>query len=159
MIVATEAGFYGGHYTYYRHHDGFRLRAELLRGFPEPVLVVGCGFGFLVTELCALGKDAWGIDASNWAINNCTNDRCWQADILNDENVDRLPPFATIATEDLLPCLTDTEAVAAAKNCSRIASLVLHFVTVQGAAPDLNYHPTDYWTNLTRQLTASLEGM
>lgn len=153
MRLACPEDFYGLIYSHYRHHEGYAKRANLFRYFPDPILVVGCGFGFLVTELLKLDKDAWGIDASPYAVENRENDRVELGNILDGKL--KAGKFATVVTEDLLPYLTDDEAIAASRNCQGI---VVHMVTEQGQA-DLNYHSTGYWMNLTKQLTVSLEGM
>jgi SAM-dependent methyltransferase len=145
-------------YTNYRHHEGYAKRVRLFAGFPEPILVVGCGFGFLVQEFEKLGKEAWGIDASAYAFNHRVSWRVLHGDIL--DNVERFTAFrfATIILEDIDPWLTDAEAVIAARNCAQLAPIVVHLVTEQGQA-DYNYHSTGYWMSLTAQLTVSLEGM
>jgi hypothetical protein len=143
-------------YTAYRHHAGYARRAALFRHFPEPLLVVGCGFGFLVVELQRLGKQAQGIDASLYAYDCRVTDRVQQVNILSDPS--HLGTFATVITEDVLPWLTDDEAIIAARNCARLAPIVIHLVTEQGQA-NYNYHPAGYWMHLTHQLAVSLEGM
>jgi SAM-dependent methyltransferase len=159
MRLASFSDFHDGPiYTRYRHHDGYRKRALLFRHFPEPILVVGCGFGFLVQELIELGQQAWGIDASPYAIDNRVTDHAQQADIL-DPSTWTLGDFATVITEDLLPCLTDNETLTAARNCQLLAPIVVHLVTEQGQAIELNFHSTAEWMRLTNQLTVSLEGM
>lgn len=149
-------------YTKYRHHEGYGKRAKLFEPFPDPILIVGCGFGFLVEEFLKLGRSAWGIDASDYCVENRTNENVRQASILNYTDVPlllaQLGAFETVITEDLLPHLTDEEAIIAAKNCELLGRFVIHMVTEQGTA-DLNYHSTGYWQVLTNQLTVSLEGM
>lgn len=143
-------------YTCYRWHGGYRRRALLLASLPDPFLVVGCGFGFLVVELQRLGKRASGIDAADYCWDNRVTDDFLQCDILRGP-----PPLdqcATVVTEDMLPWLNDTEVIVAAKNCALAAPLVLHLVTESGQT-QYNYHTTGYWMNLTSQLTVSLEGM
>lgn len=158
MRLATAADFNNGPiYTKYRHHEGYAKRAQLFRYFPEPILVVGCGFGFLVQEFENAGKLAWGIDASGYAFENRVNDRVRLGSILDLPNWP-MGQFETLITEDLLPCLTDDEVLIAARNCQALSPIVIHMVTEQGEA-DLNYHSTGYWQALTNQLTISLEGM
>lgn len=142
-------------YTEYHWHKGYAKRAQLLQSLPQPVVVVGCGFGFLVVELARLGKLTHGIDASDYCWTNRVTENFTQWNILTG------PPrlhAATVVTEDLLPWLTDAEAVTTAKNCALISPLVLHLVTEQGQE-DYNYHSTGYWNTLTGQITVSLEGM
>ena len=125
-------------------------------------MVVGCGFGFLVKEFEKLGKQVLGIDASEWAVTNRVNDHVLLSDILEGPDVailgSELGPFGTVITEDLLPYLDDAEVIVTANNCSVLAPIVTHMVTVQGEA-DLNYHSLAEWMNMTNQLTVSLEGM
>jgi 2-polyprenyl-3-methyl-5-hydroxy-6-metoxy-1,4-benzoquinol methylase len=161
-LACKEDFFNGPIYSYYRHHKGYAKRAKLFECFPDPILVVGCGFGFLLVEFEKLGKEAWGIDASEWAIENRVTERVWSASILDDVDIallqSQLGAFGLVITEDLLPHLTDEEAKIAARNCSKLSSLVIHMVTVEGQA-DLTYHSLGQWMNLTNQLTTSLEGM
>jgi hypothetical protein len=160
MKLATESDFHGGSYTAYRHHEGYAKRARLLSTLPSPLLIVGCGFGFTVQELRKLGIIAWGIDASWYAFQNRVCGYVDHGDILASTRIGILgAQYGTVITEDLLPCLTDDEARVAAINCTALGPLVVHFVTEQGEAPDLNYHSSGYWMTLTQQLTVSLEGM
>lgn len=142
-------------YSNYRHHSGYARRAQLFVAYPEPIIVVGCGFGFLVVEFQRLHKLAHGIDASDYCYQHRATENFTQHDILAG------PPrlhAATVITEDLLPWLTDAEAKQCAENCAQLSPLVVHLVTEQGQA-DYNYHSTGYWMSLTKQLTVSLEGM
>lgn len=158
MRLASAADFYDGPiYTQYRHHEGYAKRARLFHYFPEPILVAGCAFGFLVEEFKFLAKASWGIDASEWAIDKRVNERVRLGNIL-DLSTWTLGQMGTVITEDLLPCLTDDEAVIAARNCQALSPVVVHLVTEQGQT-DLNYHSTGYWMSLINQLTISLEGM
>lgn len=157
--LASYEDFHGRIYTDYRHHEGYAKRAKLFEHFPDPILIVGCGFGFLVDELLKLSKGAYGIDASLYATLNRVNDRVSLKSILDPVDVESLRTrFATVITEDLLPHLKDEEAKIAAMNCSKLGGIVVHMVTEQGEA-DLTYHSTGYWMTLTNQLTVSLEGM
>ena len=162
MRLASQEDFFGGIYTEYRHHEGYAKRARLFERFPDPILVVGCGFGFLVQELLSRGKDAYGIDASLYAVRNRVLDRVSLNSILDPGDVTllqiQLERFGTMITEDLLPHLTDDEAKIAAENCARLGGIVVHMVTEQGDAK-LNYHSSGYWMTLTNQPTISLEGM
>jgi SAM-dependent methyltransferase len=164
MRLASQSDFYNGPiYTQYRHHEGYAKRARLFRYFPEPILVVGCGFGFLVTEFLRVGRRAAGIDAAVYAIERKDNDAIFWASVLDIQDcritLRDFLPFGTVITEDLLSYLTDEEATIAAINCSKLGPIVIHMVTEQGEAPQLNYHSTAEWMNLTSQLTVSLEGM
>lgn len=161
-VILASPEVYAEAYTEYPLPDTvYAKRAQLFKSFPERIMVVGCGFGHLVSELRKLGKDAWGVDASAWAALSRVDDHAWMSDILDGNNVRLLQgyigPIATVITEDLLPWLTDEEAVTCANNCSTLGQIVIHLVTEQGEA-DYNYKPTYQWQLLTNQLTCSLEG-
>lgn len=159
MRLASYTDFQNGPiYTHYPlPPEVYVKRAGLFRYFPEPILVVGCGFGGLVQALEDSGKLAWGIDASPYAIENRTHQRVKLGNIL-DLSDWQMGQFEALITEDLLTHLTDDEALIAARNCQAVSPIVIHLVTEQGEA-DLNYHSTGYWMKLTNQLTISLEGM
>ena len=156
MRLACPRDFYNGPiYTRYPPPDAVYVkRAQLLLSYPAPILIAGCGFGGLVKALLDSGREAWGIDASWWAVGRRVTSRVLYGDILQPLN--QLWP--TIVTEDLLPHLTDDEAKLAAGNCRLASSNVLHLVTEHGQA-DLNYHSIEEWMRLTDQPVISLEGM
>lgn len=159
MRLASYRDFNNGPiYTHYPLPDAtYDKRARLFYYHPEPILVAGCGFGGLVRAFRDRDKQAWGIDASEWATSNRVSERVRHGNILDLRDWE-LSEFATLITEDLLPCLTDDEVMIAARNCLALSPIVVHLVTEQGQA-NLNYHSTGYWMNLTNQLTVSLEGM
>jgi SAM-dependent methyltransferase len=52
---------------------------------PSTALDAGCAMGFLVENLYKLGVDAYGVDVSEYAIDNVDEsirDRCWQASLV-----------------------------------------------------------------------------
>jgi 2-polyprenyl-3-methyl-5-hydroxy-6-metoxy-1,4-benzoquinol methylase len=158
MRLAAATDFYNGPiYTFYRWHEGFAKRAQLFADRPDPILVVGCAFGFLVAELEKMGKTAYGIDASWWAVKRRVSQNVICASIFDPPF--RSGEFATVATEDVLPYFSDCEAQVAAKSSGELAPNVIHLVTEHGQAKELNYHSCVEWTRITQQLTISLEGM
>lgn len=159
MRLACSKDFqHGPIYTKYPlSEEVYDRRAKLFRYFPEPILVAGCGFGGLVDALQRLRKQAWGIDASQYAIDNATSRRAFKFDILNLSTW-TLGQMETVVTEDLIPCLTDDEVLVAARNCQALAPIVIHMVTESGQA-DLSYRSCVEVMRITNQLTVSLEGM
>lgn len=162
-VILASPKVYATAYTKYPLPEAvYAKRARLFEAYPELILIVGCGFGGLVKELRRLGKNAWGIDASEWAVRNRVSDYVWLSDLTKDIDTNRLlellGSFATIISEDTLPWLTDEEAIQCAKNCARLGRIVIHLVTEQGEA-DYNYRSCAYWRNLTNQLTHPLEGL
>lgn len=162
-VILASPEVYAQAYTEYPLPEAvYAKRAKLFESYPEPVLIIGCGFGGLVKELRRLGKNAWGMEASEWAVRNRVGDYVWQGDTLDPVDVSmfstQLGPIATIVTEDLLPWLADEEAITCANSCSTLGQIVIHLVTERGEV-DYNYHSCAYWRNLTNQLTCPLEGL
>lgn len=167
MRLATKSDFINGPiFTRYRHHDGFAKRAQLLSRYPEPYLVVGCAFGFLLYEFDKIGKQSYGLEASpeifeeGWPDDLVVHSRVVRGSILDETDIKRLLRyrFGAVFTEDLLPYLTDKEASEAAANCAVLSPVVVHLVTERGGA-DLNFHSVEEWIAITGQTTLSLEGM
>lgn len=174
MRLATQADFeQGGLYTSYRRYPFFAERAAAVVAAYGSVktLVVGCGWGYLVDELLRLGVDAWGIDASLYAITKgkavagmlpATLTRLSVADATNRTQLTAVRTtaglvgsarFGLVVTEDMLPMLTDAEVTTAVTECRRIATNMLHIVT-PGTATDaskltaLNWKSTAAWKAL-----------
>lgn len=88
------------------------------------VLIVGCAVGYTVEWLQnTYGTDAWGMDISQYAVDNSVTSTIRQGDVLSANDlkaVRREAPggkFDVILTECVLECLTDSEAQTAAENC------------------------------------------
>jgi cyclopropane fatty-acyl-phospholipid synthase-like methyltransferase len=169
--IASAADFeQGGLYTAYRRYPFFAERADFLtRRYPElgTVLVVGCGWGYLVDELETRGWDAWGADASAYAIARGQAElphlegRLFRADVTDARHLDLLmrrtdPPidrFDLVVTEDLLPALDDDEIARALAALRGVGRTLVHIVTPgddRGGArhSDLNWKPIAAWRSL-----------
>lgn len=140
------------------------LAASLTRAQTK-IAVAGAAYGYLVEELTARGFDAWGFDASAYAIgkmqtsvNLTTRGRVLQKDLLVSSQVTDVRRAAGLTgqnrfhlgiTEDVLPVMSDAE-IAQAIGVARSASLaLLHIVTAHQdtsvhIAP-LNWKTLDGW--------------
>lgn len=127
----------------------FQARIAQLRGRFAPigqkVAVWGCGFGYLVDMLVAEGYDAFGYDASSYAIARgkallpSIAGRLFVRNALvagdmtpsrRDAGLQGNQRFPLLITEDLLSCLTDAEIAAALTNLRGIStSNLLHILT------------------------------
>jgi len=125
----------------------------------QKLLVAGCAFGFLVDDLVGVGYDAYGIDASAWAIGRSNEvlpgiaarvgvvDATVESEI-NDfrRNVMGIQGNRKIdlaVTEDLLPVLRDDEIpLALAALRAQTQANLLHIVTPSDM-PGTEY-PGDY---------------
>lgn len=126
------------------YHDDpeYERRSSAIRGRFSigKILVAGCGYGYTVRHLINLGIDAWGIDASAYAVQQASTivpGRVTQANILIRSELTACLTFAglktnqkftAIVTEDVLTCLTDAEIVMALTELRRIGTVVFHIV-------------------------------
>ena len=130
------------------------------------IAVAGAAYGYLVEELIALGFDAWGFDASAYAIGRMqtsvdltTRGRVLQKDLLVSTQVTDVRRAAGLTgqnrfhlgvTEDVLPVMSDAE-IAQAIGVARSASLALLHIVTPGVASDpakvspLNWKTMDQW--------------
>lgn len=159
--LATEADFHGGRhrearraagppplYDEYRRFPFFAERAAAVRArYPDArrVLVVGCGYGYLVDELRRAGvPDPWGVDASPWAVERAaavlpgaSARRVRLADATDAASLAAALPevlrrdgrFDVAVTEDVLPVLDPGEQRALLAAVRARAAAVLHVVT------------------------------
>lgn len=173
MRLASAEDFEAGGNLYsagYRRYPFFTDRAASIRGryanTSIKILVAGCGYGYLLDELTALGyTDVWGCDASAYAITKAQEvlppalaARVIQADITVRSQVNALRSaaglsgnqrFAAVITEDVLPVLTDAEVQAALTELRRATQAMLHIITPDSEGADrtlgLNWKTTPEW--------------
>lgn len=119
------------------------LRLGLLAG-NEKVIVVGCGFGFIIEALMTEGFDVWGFDISTYiaaSVEENTNSdvaaRFTQADIL-DPNISQIVrqlvtgQMDVCLTEDVLTVIDPVDYATFFTNCENIhknGNRNIHFVT------------------------------
>jgi hypothetical protein len=143
---ATEAEREGAWYTDgYHEYPFFAARIADLKGRYAPngqkTLVVGAGWGYLVQLGREAGYDAWGCDASSYAVSrDVTGGFMLQADALSDASIRTVltamgvtganPRCDLLVTEDLLSCLSDPEITQALTVLrARCRTNLLHLVT------------------------------
>lgn len=132
----------------------FAQRADLIAAqWPTSlgkVVILGCGFGYLVHELVVRGYDAWGVEAADYARNKAAEvlpfgsaSRVVLANMANRSALATVRAaagltgnqrFAVGISEDVLPVCTDeAEATLALSECRRIISTTAgrfgHFIT------------------------------
>ena len=123
-------------YTDYRHYPFFARRALLLQDVvgmlrTQPLLVAGCGWGYLMVELEQLGfTEVWGLDASPYALERAErvlggSERLIEGDVLELDT-----SFPIVVSEDLLPCATNaSEAVAMHERMVAASQTLVHILT------------------------------
>ena len=111
----------------------------------QKLAVWGCGFGSTVNLAVQAGYDAFGFDASTYAINRgktllpaiaarlFVRDALVSADVTGakrDAGITGARQFALLATEDLLTCMSDAEVITALPLLRGVCSTnLLHMVT------------------------------
>lgn len=112
----------------YRQYPFFQDRIDNLKQRFAPnnqkTAIYGCGWGYLVQLAVAAGYDAFGFDASAYAINKAkalfpalatrffVRNATVSADVTaskNDAGLKGNARFSILMTEDMLTCLTDQE--------------------------------------------------
>lgn len=145
--IATQADFQGSSvwYTEYRRWPDFGLRADKFAGrYTGQVAVIGCAYGYLVAELVERGIDAYGCDASSWAIEEGLRQqpalagRLFVADATIRSSLSAFKAdcglsggrkFGLVLTEDVLSCAeTDAEAGLMLAELRRIGQSLAHVV-------------------------------
>lgn len=125
------------------------------------VLILGCAYGYTVEALFGLGVDAYGLDISAYAVSRAPGSvasRIRQGNGAVAADMDAMKSLAGIARnrkfdlvfdEDILPCLTDAEALSACLEMRRIGTVVAHRISAHEAiAPCYNVKPLDVWRAL-----------
>ena len=132
-LIATAADFeqagQGALYSpAYQEYLYFQLRIDKLKGRAAPnnqkLAVWGCAWGYLVNLAVAAGYDAFGFDASAYAIAKAKAlfpalaARFFQRNALvsgdvsgsrGDAGIHGQSKFALLVTEDMLTCMSDAE--------------------------------------------------
>lgn len=130
----------------------FARRAEYLaKTYPgKTVLIVGPAYGFLVEHCLRLGMDAWGLEASAWALEQAKThcpealSRLVHGDALNEADLVRVAvlagvdTFGVAVTEDVMPMLTVGEVEQMKVALHRHAKQTVHYVTPAPVTP----HPS-----------------
>lgn len=191
-LLATQADFeQGGLYGYsdgrgtYQRYPFFQERVSTLKGRFAPsgqtLAVWGCGWGYLVDMLVTAGYDAYGFDASQYAINRGQAflpgiaSRLFLRDALNAADADAARgdagihgnrSFALLVTEDLLTCMSDAEIQTCLTNLRGISQAnLLHIVSLDAGNPNQDSRCTwktgAQWTALLSppDVVADVNGM
>lgn len=129
-----------GLYSEYKRYRFFEARAEIIRQTygPESVLVIGCGWGYLVDELRKKNVNAWGVDLAEYAIRKAHAEvpdsyrYIKRADGRVARQMERVGPgyFDLAVTEDVLTVCSNEQEVERFLEAARIVSeRRLHIVT------------------------------
>jgi hypothetical protein len=138
-------------YEDYRRYSFFADRAAYIvnrwAANVGKILIVGCGYGYLVDELFRIhGRDAWGVELTDYARNKASEvlpfasaSRVVLADMANRNAMNSVRSAAgltgqqnwgLVVTEDVLPvCTSEAEAQVGLTEVRRSANNLLHIIT------------------------------
>lgn len=125
----------------------------------KKVLVVGCAYGFLVQYLINLGCDAFGMDISSFAISQSpVPTRVITGDVRLDSDWKRAKTlagltgnqkFEMIIDEDLICCLTDSEATSFCTCARKYGKVLVHLIDLASNLPNwYNFHTIAEWKSI-----------
>ena len=125
------------------------------------VLILGCAYGYTVEYLVGLGANAFGMDISAYAISQAPSsiagrvlvgDARLRADLNAARSLAAIQGnarFDLIVSEDLLPCYTDAQAIAAAIEWrTRHGQRVAHRITIGNYQGGYNLKTLAQWRTL-----------
>lgn len=135
----------GGLYTEYREFPFFSERADfVVSQFPQSsvVVIVGCGYGYLVQKLRDRGVEAWGVEISDYAIHKAKvllpdiSPFILKGDCTSKEDMDKIlfhikqEWVDLVISEDVLPVCNSLEEVERMLSILRTMSdTLLHIVS------------------------------
>ncbi len=168
-IIFTQQDFESTYYKDpygllpYRDNSMFLDRAGMIKGrwATGKILIAGCGYGYTVKHLLNLGADAYGCDASAYAVQQAATvapNRVVQANVLDRTQMTSVLTFAGLRSnqrftglvaEDMWSYFTDTEVALALLELRRLSNAVLHIVTAVESEternPALNWKTLEVW--------------
>jgi len=173
-IASIEDFEQGGLYTSYTRYPFFKERATNLKGriTTGKVLIVGCGWGYLVDELVKLGIDAWGIEISQYAVDKAQTvipDNAYRiikgdASIVADmdrvktaSGLNKNQKFYLVVSEDMFTVCLDDEVTLTLNQMHRIGSHYLHIMTcihpeipgdIESRFASINWKTQSQWKTL-----------
>jgi len=145
---------------------------------PQPgdtILIIGAGFGWLAEEWTNMGLGPiCAVDTSPWIqANKITQSAIpiYDLDITTSQGKDQAKSILGVGTndkikwaitEDVTPCLADSECLELATHLRTIAETVVHYITIPGNYEKFAPHngkTAQEWKNLlTPDLIAPLDG-
>lgn len=146
--LASRPDFEKGElYDNYRRYPFYATRAQTIQErCSGKILIAGCGWGYLVDECLALGLDAWGCDASSYAIfksqevlSSSSASRVLFGNVLSASDLNSIKTSAGVSekfdwciTDDMLTVAEDDSEVNSILSMLRNHSInLLHIVTPQ----------------------------
>lgn len=135
--------------TVHRHEYCQHLAQSLIQKYGKcRILDIGTGCGFLVSELRRLGCDAWGLEISDYAIqNSCCPDYVRRGDIRDIPFGSR---FDVVHSQGVWGYFPEEDIQTAIAECRRVGRIQHHNIDYDDADPDHAYlvvKPKAWWDN------------
>lgn len=155
--VFSEAYYHNNRldYSWDRLQGEFRASAKIIkqRFSPKNLLDVGCAKGYMVKALHEVGVDAWGVDASKYALAAAPEEVQF---FLTRGIIQALPhkvPFDTVLCCDVLEHIPEEDAELACSELMRVTDrlLIINVITLE--VPDyddpthITIKPRQWWVD------------
>ena len=120
---------------------------------PQSVMDVGCAKGFLVTLLRDKGKNAYGIEVSEYALSNVRADikkYCKLISILSNKDIEKLGKYDLVTCIEVLEHLPKDFAENAISNLVKLGDKILFSSTPDDheEKSHVNVQPPEYWIHI-----------
>lgn len=131
-----------------------QLAEKIVQQFnPQTVLDAGCACGYLVAELRKLGVEAYGVDISEYAIDNAVDGAkgyCFVHDITKTLP-DNLPSkYDLVVTIEVLEHIYSEDSLIVIENLCKYSDMILFSSTPDDIdnLTHVNVRPVEYWCRL-----------
>lgn len=123
------------------------------RYHPKSVLDAGCALGFLVKELRKLGVEAYGLDASEYAISHVEDEiknYCRVCKLQEDFPADFPQQFDLITNIEVMEHIEKSDCKIAIKSlCSHTKRIIFSSTSLDSEEPThINVNKIDYWAEI-----------
>jgi uridylate kinase len=160
-----KKGIYSGSVIRYTLQPRMMYRALLIKFFfrPKRVLDIGCGLGYLVKYLRMLGVEAWGLEISDYAMQNALPEA---KPYIKEGDIRQIPfkddSFDLVTSFDLLERIHPEDIDQAVKESKRVTSkFIFHKIYTEENTllkrlhgDDLSLvsvHTLSWWANIWKQ--------
>jgi len=127
-------------------HWAHRINSEI---GPASVLDAGCSFGILVYALRELGIPAYGVDISEYAISQATDDIKPFVHVMDISRELPIGYYGLVTCIEVMEHMEESDALRAIENICNVTDDVLFSSNPgeEGEHGHINCHPIEYWVD------------
>lgn len=117
----------------------------------KKVLEIGCAKGFLIKDLRDMGVDAWGIDVSQYAIDNCESEVAPYlkvGDVRTALSQYKNREFDIVFSLRFLECISEEDLPNLISETNRISKFQFHGIDEDGNENFYLLNPLEWWIEL-----------